>query len=175
MDGAAQDPDAVSVRPAGPGDMAALAGLVLEMLSFYGTPPPLDETDMADALERDGPAGRGDYDCLIAYRAGYTSPGAAVGFAMFSPVYEAAFAGNGLFLRDIYVTEAARGQGAGKALMVAMARHCLARGYRRIDWHCDRLDLHARTFYELIAPDSFKLNRLSYRIENAEIQALADR
>jgi GNAT superfamily N-acetyltransferase len=165
----------VSVVPAGPGEMATLVGLVLEMLAFYGTPPPLPEPELAEALERDGPAGSGAFECLVARPSTSPAPEGALGFAMFSTVYEAGFAGNGVFLRDIYVTEPARGQGVGKALMVALARYCTEKGYRRIDWHADRLDLHARTFYELIAPDSFKLNRLSYRIEGEEIGRLAVR
>lgn len=163
----------LSVTPAGPGDMASIAGLVLEMLAFYGTSAPLPDAAFAARLEQDGPAGRGDYFCLIARAHAGDRGQDALGFAMFSTVYEAAFVGNGVFLRDIYVRESARGKGAGKALMIALARLCVEQGYQRIDWHADRLDLHARTFYEMIAPDSFKLNRLSYRIEGAEIARLS--
>ncbi len=159
----------VSVTRAAGGDMLRLVPLVAEMLDFYGTPHPAGLEDMAATLERDGPAGTRRFDCLVANDA----DGQALGFAMYSTVYEAAFLGDGVFLRDIFVTTQARGQGVGKALMVALAKVCLEEGYARIDWHADRLDLHARTFYELLAPDSFKLNRLSYRIENEEIISLS--
>ena len=163
----------VKVNAARQGDMLRVAPLVAEMLSFYGADgPPLPLPDFAVRLEKDGPAGRKEYDCLIADDA---ASGTALGFAMYSTVYEAAFPGNGIFLRDIYVTESARERGVGKALMVGLAKVCLREGYRRIDWHADRLDLHARTFYELMAPDSFKLNRLSYRIEEDEIETLSKR
>ncbi|MEC9266055.1 MAG: GNAT family N-acetyltransferase [Pseudomonadota bacterium] len=149
--------------------MERIAGLVREMLAFYGSPVPLEGTAFDDALERDGPAGSCAYRCLIVD----DRDGTPAGFAMYSTVYEAAFAGNGIFLRDIYVSAAARGQGLGKALMVALAQECQREGIRRIDWHAARLDLDARTFYEMLAPDSFRLNRLSYRIEDDEIAALA--
>lgn len=157
------------VRHAGQGDMTRIAWLVAEMLTFYGTPLPAEAEAFAAALEADGPAGRRAYACLIAE----AEDGSPLGFAMYSPVYEAGFLGDGVFLRDLYVVEAARGRGVGKALMAALARDCLENGMRRIDWHADRLDLDARTFYEMIAPDSFKLNRLSYRIEGGEIANLA--
>jgi GNAT superfamily N-acetyltransferase len=163
---------AFEIVPAGPGDMAKIGPLVAEMLAFYKTPMPVEEAELATILEQDGPAGAGAYDCLIAW----TQPGEQskpLGFAMYSTVYEAAFVGNGIFLRDLYVTEEARGKRVGKALMTHLAQICLDQGYRRIDWHADRLDLHARAFYELIAPDSFKLNRLSYRVEGDALTALA--
>lgn len=149
--------------------MAKIADLVREMLEYHGSAVPLEGDAFAEALERDGPAGSGAYRCLIVE----DSDGRPAGFAMYSTVYEAAFAGNGIFLRDIYVTERARGQGLGKALMIALAQECRRDGIRRIDWHAARLDLDARTFYEMMAPDSFRLNRLSYRIEDDEIAALA--
>jgi GNAT superfamily N-acetyltransferase len=155
---------------AAPGDMAALEPLMREMLTFHGGEAPLPPDAFATRLEADGPAGRGAYECLIARRAADTD---AIGFAMYSTVYEAAFPGDGVFLRDIFVTEAARGTGVGRALMVALARTCRERGWNRIDWHADRLDLDARTFYELVAPDSFRLNRLSYRVDAGQIEALA--
>lgn len=160
---------AYRVVMAGPGDMAALAPLMAEMLTYHKSPIPLAPEAFAERLETDGPAGRGAYDCLIARADDDDGP---LGFAMFSTVYEASFVGDGVFLRDIYVTAAARGLGIGRALMVALARECQERGWKRIDWHAERLDLDARTFYELVAPDSFRLNRLSYRVDRDQIDAL---
>lgn len=149
--------------------MRDLAPLVLEMLAHEKVMPPLSSYVFAETLEQDGPADRGAFDCLIARDAA----GVFVGFAMYSTVYDAGLAGNGVFLRDLFVTAAMRGQGVGKALMIALAQECVAREIRRIDWHVARLDLDARTFYEMVAPDSFKLNRLSYLVEEDEIAQLA--
>lgn len=161
----------VKVLPAKSGEMRELAPLILEMLAFYEVVPPLSADVFAETLERDGPADRGEYECLIAR----DEAGTPLGFTMYSTVYEAAFAGNGVFLRDIYVTDLARGKGVAKAMMIALAETCVAQEIRRIDWHAARLDLDVRTFFEMMAPDSFKLNRLSYRIEDSEIHRLAGR
>ena len=56
--------------------------------------------------------------------------GMAVWFLTFS-TWEGA---HGIWLEDFFVREAARGDGAGKALMRELARICRARGYARMDW-----------------------------------------
>ena len=81
--------------------------------------------------------------------------------------------GNGAFIRDVFVLEAYRRSGIGRNMMAAFAKLCLDRGWRRVDWHADRLDFDARTFYDMLCTDSFKLDRLSYRIEGDEIAVLA--
>jgi GNAT superfamily N-acetyltransferase len=40
----------------------------------------------------------------------------------------------GLYLEDLYVRSAARGTGAGRALMAALARRCRDEGLAAIDW-----------------------------------------
>lgn len=140
------------------------------MTAFYGGAPPADAGVMETRLAEDGPQGAGLYDALMA-----DVGGEPAGFVMFSPVYEAAFLGCGAFLRDIFVTERHRRNGVGRMLMVHLARHCQQRGWLRVDWHADRLDLDARTFFDLLCPDSFRLNRLSYRIDRDGIDALAAR
>ena len=40
----------------------------------------------------------------------------------------------GLFIKDIYVQEAARNRGAGRAIIAAIAKYAADNGYARIDW-----------------------------------------
>lgn len=40
---------------------------------------------------------------------------------------------HGIYLEDLYVTPAARGRGAGRALLCELARLCAARGYARLE------------------------------------------
>ena len=56
---------------------------------------------------------------------------------------------HGIYLEDLYVRPAARGTGAGRALLAELAAICVERGYRRLDWWV----LHwnpAREFYHAI-------------------------
>ena len=41
---------------------------------------------------------------------------------------------NGIYLEDLFVHEAERRHGYGRALLTALARVCVERGYRRFEW-----------------------------------------
>jgi GNAT superfamily N-acetyltransferase len=56
----------------------------------------------------------------------------------------------GIYLEDLYVTDAARGTGAGKALFRALAREAVAKGYSRIDWAVLDWNQPAKAFYRAI-------------------------
>lgn len=60
--------------------------------------------------------------------------GEAIGFALFFPNYSTFLAQPGIYLEDLYVKPTARGQGAGFALIIELARIAVARGCGRIEW-----------------------------------------
>jgi GNAT superfamily N-acetyltransferase len=53
----------------------------------------------------------------------------------------------GIYLEDLYVCPAARGAGAGKALLAALARRCAAEGLARIEWAVLDWNAPAIAFY----------------------------
>src|ERR1700687_2601587 len=56
--------------------------------------------------------------------------GFAVWFINFSP-----FSGrSGIYLEDLFVRPAQRGKGIGKALLVHLAKECVANGWSRLQW-----------------------------------------
>jgi GNAT superfamily N-acetyltransferase len=57
-----------------------------------------------------------------------------VGFALFFQSYSTFLAKPGLYLEDLFVRPAARGQGVGAALMSALARIAVQRNYGRFEW-----------------------------------------
>ncbi|MBI2738173.1 MAG: GNAT family N-acetyltransferase [Rhodospirillales bacterium] len=149
----------VNVRRAGAGDRAVLARLLSDMQAHYGSPDPPGGADrVAGLLTRDGE--RLPFALLAEHN------GKTLGFATLSPVlYGGAFQWL-LFLKDLYVTEQARGLGIGRALLTAMARIAVAEDYCRIDWTTDatnegaqrlydRLGIprHAKPFYRLSGED----------------------
>ena len=61
--------------------------------------------------------------------------GAPVGFALFFQTYSTFLAKPGLWLEDLFVRPAARGNGVGGALMAALARVAVQRNYGRFEWN----------------------------------------
>lgn len=150
-------------------DMPAFAVLSAEMLAFHATPLPMPVEDLTNKLISDGPGGDEKFAVIGAFH-----DSDLVAFVQYSTVYETAYAEDCVFVRDLFVRQEFRRMGLGRSLMIRLATVCEERGWRRIDWHADRLDFDARTFYDMVCPDSFKLDRLSYRIENEQIKNLAD-
>ena len=60
--------------------------------------------------------------------------GRIVGIAIWFLTYSTWTGRHGIWLEDLYVDEAERGAGYGKALMRALAQVCVARGYSRFEW-----------------------------------------
>jgi GNAT superfamily N-acetyltransferase len=126
----------LKIRPFAPDDSPQLVSLFQEMQRHYGVPlPPADAIRASlDAL----PAGAG---ILVA------EADAIMGFLAFSPLYPGPGLKPGLFMKELFVSERARGRGVGKALLRALARLALERGFARIDWTADRRNERLRRFY----------------------------
>lgn len=130
-----------NVRRAGASDRAVLARLLSDMQAHYGSPdPPGGADEMARLLIREGE--RLPF-ALLAGRDATT-----LGVATLTPVlFGGAFQWL-LFLKDLYVTEQARGLGVGRALLVAMARIAVDENYCRIDWTTDASNKGAQRLYD---------------------------
>jgi GNAT superfamily N-acetyltransferase len=76
--------------------------------------------------------------------------GQVVGIAVWFINYSTWTGQPGIYLEDLYVTEAARGTGAGKALFRALAQEAVAKGYARIDWAVLDWNAPAMDFYRAI-------------------------
>jgi GNAT superfamily N-acetyltransferase len=119
-----------------------------------------------EAVRRDGFGPRPVFESLIAEQAGRP-----VGFALFFPNYSTWEGTPGLYLEDLFVTEEARGTGAGRALLAALARVAHDRGWARLDLSV--LDWNpARRFYEGLGM-AHQSEWLPYRMEAAAIARLA--
>lgn len=62
------------------------------------------------------------------------SDGRVVGLALFFQNYSTFLGRPGLYLEDLFVEPAHRGQGVGKTLLRAVARLAVARGCGRLEW-----------------------------------------
>jgi len=55
------------------------------------------------------------------------------------------------YLEDLFVSPAARGSGAGRALIEAVVERARARGLEKVYWHTRRDNARARTLYDSLA------------------------
>jgi GNAT superfamily N-acetyltransferase len=81
-------------------------------------------------------AERPPFECLLAER-----DGEALGFALFFQSYSTWTGRPGIYLEDLYVVEAERGNGTGRALLQRLAEIAVERG-------CGRLELAALDWNE---------------------------
>jgi len=72
----------------------------------------------------------------------------AVGFALWYYTYSTFQGRHGIWLEDLFVVPEARGQGAGKALLVNLAQRCVRDGLGRFEWAVLDWNAPSITFYE---------------------------
>ena len=115
------------IRRARPDEAGLVYSLVRELAAYEKLLHEVhaSEADIAEALFGESPR----LFCDIPERNGEPA-GFAVWFVNFST-----FAGrHGIYLEDLFVRPALRGKGIGKALLVHLAKHCLANGWARLQW-----------------------------------------
>ena len=115
------------IRRARPDEAGLVYSLVRELAAYEKLLHEVhaSEADIAEALFGESPR----LFCDIAEWNGEPA-GFAVWFVNFST-----FAGrHGIYLEDLFVRPALRGKGIGKALLVHLAKHCLANGWARLQW-----------------------------------------
>lgn len=76
------------------------------------------------------------------------SDGRAVGMALFFQNYSTFLGKPGIYLEDLFVEPALRGQGIGKALLQAVARLAVERGCGRFEWSVLDWNQPAIDFYQ---------------------------
>jgi GNAT superfamily N-acetyltransferase len=81
------------------------------------------------------------------------SQGQLIGFALFFKTYSTFLTKPGLYLEDIFVREAHRSQGIGKALLKAVVEIAQERGYGRLEWSVLDWNENAIAFYETMGAE----------------------
>jgi GNAT superfamily N-acetyltransferase len=154
----------MNVRAATVDDVELLHEFSVDLSTYEDEPHAVTSTPQT--LARDGFGKDPQFAALIAEQAGKP-----VGFALYTFNYSVWTAARGIFIEDIWVVPEQRRSGVARALMVALARECVARGYKRIDLNV--LDWNpARGFYEKIGFKWIK-NWLPYRLSGEALARLA--
>jgi GNAT superfamily N-acetyltransferase len=129
------------VRPAQPADAALIYGFIRDLAEYEKLLHDVDATEAGVAQDLFGPNPR--IFCDIA-----ETDGEPVGFALWFYSYSTFRGRHGLYLEDLFVRPQARGTGAGKALLRALARRCLAENLARMEWSVLDWNQTAIVFYD---------------------------
>jgi GNAT superfamily N-acetyltransferase len=158
-------PAAVTIRPVRPEDVPAVVAMVHDLAEYEKAPERchLTEAQLHAALFDGRPA-------LFGHVASLGAGDEPIGFALWFLNFSTWEGQHGIHLEDLYVQPAARGTGAGRALLAALAQECLRRGYPRLEWMV--LDWNpARDFYHAIGAGLVD-EWVPYRISGSALQQL---
>ena len=138
---ATQRREPFAIRPAVPGDVAAVHGMIVALAEYEKLAHlcVASEADVADALFGPRPAA----EVLIA-----SQNGTPAGFALFFPNYSTFLGRRGIWLEDLYVQPAFRRQGCAQALLRALAAIAVERGCGRFEWAVLDWNAAAIDFYQ---------------------------
>ncbi len=132
----------IRIRPAVPADAEAMAALILELAAYERLTH--EAAPDADMLRIHLSAtGYPRCEALIAE----TGDKRAVGFALFFYNYSTFLTRWGIYLEDLYVQPAFRGQGAGYALFKRVAETAVERKCGRLEWSVLDWNEPAISFY----------------------------
>jgi GNAT superfamily N-acetyltransferase len=98
--------------------------------------------------------------------------GEAVGFALWFYTVSTFEGRHGIHLEDLFVRPQARGQGAGKAMLAALARRCLDEDLRRLEWSVLDWNAPAIAFYDGLGAAT-KAEWVLRRLDGEPLAALA--
>ena len=166
MTSAGDSPPAGPVfRPAQARDAEVLHRFIVELAAAERFPGEVvaRPVDVAQALFGPDPVA----EAVLA-----TVDGDPVGFALFYPTYSTVLGRRGLHLEDLYVSEAHRSGGLGRALVAHLAALAVQRGCARLEWRVLRTNVHALRFYDRLQArgvDEVEVRRL----EEGALLALA--
>lgn len=128
------------IREAEPQDEAAWRRLWQGFLAFYDADLAADITDSTWARLMD-PAS--PMTLRMAFEADQ-----ALGFAIHHHHCSTWVKGDDCYLEDLFVSEAARGKGVGRALIEDLKAVAKARGWHRLYWNTDEGNATARALYD---------------------------
>jgi GNAT superfamily N-acetyltransferase len=129
----------LKIRPAVVQDAALLRTLIRELAEYEGE---LERVTITEAdLVRDGFGASPRFCVLIA-----EWDGQPAAYALYFGYYST-WVGPGLYLEDLFVREAFRGRGIGKALLAAVAQialedRCCGLHWEVLDWNKKAIDLY---------------------------------
>ncbi len=156
----------LTIRPAVPADASTIHQLIVELAIYEREPDAVEVTvaELTAQLSEPQPP----FSCLIA-----EVEGLPVGLALYFYNYSTWRGRRGLYLEDLFVSPAHRGQGYGRALLARLAATARAQGCARMEWAVLRWNRLAIDFYEKLGAEELEEWAI-YRLTDAPLARLAE-
>ena len=153
------------IRPGTAGDVPTIFDLIRGLAEYEGLRQEMRATRAC--LRRDGFGRRRYFQTLMCMRG--REP---IGFALYFFAYSTFLARPTLYVEDIFVLPQCRRQGAGKALLAALARIAVRRGCGRMEWVVLKVNTPAIRFYAQIGA-SLRKEWILTRLTGSALRRLA--
>jgi len=151
---------------AGPDDVPVLLTLIRELAAFERAP---DAVKMSEAQLHEGLFGPE----ALAEALLVKIDGVPQAMAIWGRSFNTWTGRPGMAIEDVYVREACRGRGVGKAIFAHLAGLAVQRGYLRVDWQVLDWNETAIRFYDALGAQA-QPEWLKYRLSGAALQAAAN-
>lgn len=155
----------LTIRHATASDTASFLDLVDQLAAYEKLPPPDAAARNRLVTDAFGPDPR--FDVMLGWL-----DGEAVGYALYFESYSSFLARPTLYLEDLFVVPAARGQRVGSALFRRVAGEAVARGCGRMEWAVLTWNQLAIDFYRRLDAEALDGWR-TYRLSGAQLVACA--
>ncbi len=156
----------MTVRRARPSDVESIYRLMVDLARYERAEHEVrsSASDVSAALFDDEPSAH----CHVV-----DVEGEIVGFALWFTNFSTWTGTRGLYIEDLFVEPAHRGRGWGLALMSALARECVERGWSRFEWSVLDWNRPAISFYRRIGAEAME-EWTRYRLSGDALRALGD-
>ncbi len=129
------------IRPLTEKDIPAFLDLVQGLADYESLPGP--DAEGRDRMARDALANPPRFQVLLAERGGRV-----IGYSLFYYTYSTFLARPTLYIEDIFVLPAERGNGTGHLFFRELAREAVRQGCGRMEWSALHWNKPALDFYE---------------------------
>jgi GNAT superfamily N-acetyltransferase len=154
-----------SIRRGTPDDVVTILRMIQGLAEYERLAHQVEAT--AGRIRRHGFDRPRYFETLICRRAGR-----AMGFALYFFTYSTFLARPSLYLEDLFVLPEERGNGAGQALLRALAKIAVRRGCGRLEWTVLDWNQPAIRFYERLGATLHK-EWIITRLTGASLKRLA--
>lgn len=154
----------ITLRPATEADVPLIVELVHELAAYER----LADECVADAQN----VQRALFEVKAAEAIIAECDGDTAGYALFFRSFSTFLMRPGIYLEDLFVRPAFRGQGIGLALLRYLARRAVEQGFARVEWSVLNWNQLAIDFYERIGAEPLH-GWTTFRLSGESLDALA--